>query len=127
MAFKGLTEKVPWLLTVNNPTNDDIDSLILKSAGMLLPIWTGGGSNLKTAQALLSNRTLVGTEYSFRGFESFKDAEGVHLVSTAEEFANVLRTYKPPKTVQRNGVESLTWDFIMSDLALYVESILDVI
>jgi hypothetical protein len=126
VAFKGLTEKVPWLLTVNNPTNDDIDSLILKSSGMLLPIWSGGGSNLKTAQALLSNRTLVGTEYSFRGFESFKDEEGVHLVSTAEEFANMLRTYKPPKSVQRRGVESLTWDFILSDLVLHVESILDV-
>lgn len=46
--------------------------VITNSASLIiLPISAGGGSNLKTAQALQSGKPVLGTEHSIRGFESF--------------------------------------------------------
>lgn len=69
---------------------DPIDKVLgaLKNAshGFLLPILSGGGTNLKTAEALVSGRHVIGTRLAFRGFEEFLDAPGVHLADDAQSF-----------------------------------------
>ena len=57
----GSTE-LPAFLKIMGPSDaSDIDAAILASSGVVLPIIDGGGSNLKTAQALLSNKCVLGT------------------------------------------------------------------
>jgi hypothetical protein len=54
-----------------------LDALLLHAAVILLPKTRGGGSNLKTSEALLSGRPIVGTEQAFVGFEPWRGVPGV--------------------------------------------------
>jgi hypothetical protein len=52
----------------------------------LLPISQGGGSNLKTAEAIFSCRPVVGTRVSFRDYERFMQSPEIEIADTAAEF-----------------------------------------
>lgn len=47
----------------------------------ILPLTTGGGTSLKTAEALLGMSEVVGTPIAFRGHEERAGAPGVHCVA----------------------------------------------
>lgn len=53
----------------------------------VLPITEGGGSNIKTAEALYAGKHVVGTPVSFRGFDAWLDLPGVHCVEPGPAFA----------------------------------------
>lgn len=83
---------------VTGPVADeDLGALMALSDAILLPIDAGGGSNLKTAQALLSGKPIVATPFAFRGFEAFRDTPLVTLCETPEAFrrATVAALAKP--------------------------------
>ncbi len=63
-----------------------LQGLIASASAILLPIASGGGSNLKTAEALISGRAVVGTEAAFRAFEEFASYPGVYIAKTPEAF-----------------------------------------
>ena len=46
---------------VGECTDTEIADIIENSTGIILPIWEGGGSNLKTAQALLAGKYIIST------------------------------------------------------------------
>ncbi len=95
----------------------DIDTIIRKSCGIVLPIYSGGGSNLKTAQALLSNKYIAASNFAFRGFEEYLNEEGVHLSPTAVELVSHVMAFRGEKTyVRSDSVNDLTWLKIMSHL-----------
>jgi hypothetical protein len=54
-----------------------LDALLLRASVILLPKTRGGGSNLKTSEALLTNRPIVGTTQAFVGFEPWAGMPGV--------------------------------------------------
>lgn len=68
-----------------------LDCLLGNAAGILLPITYGGGSNLKTAEALMSGLPVVGTSPAFRGFADFADRPRVTVADTPEAFAVAVR------------------------------------
>ena len=47
----------------------------------VLPLTAGGGSNIKTAEALLTGAYVLGTPTAFRGFEAFISEPGVYVES----------------------------------------------
>lgn len=57
----------------------------------LLPIVSGGGTNLKTSEALWSGKYVVGTPSAFRGFERFMCGSGVMIVRTSQGFKAAVR------------------------------------
>lgn len=57
---------------------------------IMLPITEGGGSNLKTAEAIISGKNVVATTYAFRGFEALKKLPGIILADKSEEFRRSL-------------------------------------
>ena len=57
----------------------------------LLPILEGGGSNLKTAEALVSGAWVVATPKAMRGFEDFLDEPGLLLAESPAEFRTALQ------------------------------------
>lgn len=65
---------------------------------LILPITAGGGSNIKTAEALYSGKHVLGTPTSFRGFEDYLDLPGVHVVQPGREFTRKLQQllHMPP-------------------------------
>jgi glycosyltransferase involved in cell wall biosynthesis len=101
---------------------ETIDSAIAESIGIVLPIWEGGGSNLKTAQALLSNKVIIGTNHSFRGYEEFKHDEGVYLTDNPAEMVGLMRSLKAmPEINRRNAARKLKWESILEAMPSLVE------
>ena len=58
---------------------------------IVLPITQGGGTNLKTAEALWAGRYIVATTTAMRGFEQFIGSPGVLVSDQREEFKQNLR------------------------------------
>lgn len=59
--------------------------------GIFLPIRGGGGTNLKTAEALALGKWVVATPAALRGFESYLGADGVVIADTPAEFRRAMR------------------------------------
>ena len=58
---------------------------------VILPITMGGGTNLKSAEAIWSGRHVVGTTVAMRGFEQFCNAPGVTVTDDASAFCAAVR------------------------------------
>lgn len=117
-------EDYPWLHILGPVSGDDIESAILSSSGVVLPIWEGGGSNLKTAQALLSGKCVLGSEFSFRGFEHCAHEPGVMLAPDAEGLAKLLVTTSPSQMLygRSDNVQKLKWERILESLPVFIHA-----
>jgi glycosyltransferase involved in cell wall biosynthesis len=107
------------------PVIDDDALWAVKDAchAVMLPILTGGGSNLKAAEALALGKWVVATPMALRGFEAFMDAEGVIVASDRHAFRHALaRTlHKPPLRISdaaRKTRDTLYWDALLANSAL---------
>ena len=91
-----------------------IDSLIAKARVILLPITSGGGSNLKTAEALYSRRPVIGTTMSFRGFETYKSLPNVEIADTPVTFQLRLKNAlsKTSEVTQLNETQKQALDYL---------------
>jgi hypothetical protein len=78
------------LLVMGQVGETCLDSLIANASVILLPIPYGGGSNVKTAEALLSGRPIVATPEAMRGFDEFRDVPGLALADDAGRFQRAL-------------------------------------
>ena len=74
------------------PEIDDAELWAVKAAChvVALPIDTGGGSNLKTAEALGLGKWIVATPVAMRGYESFMDAEGLIIANDTNSFRRAI-------------------------------------
>lgn len=118
-------EDYPWLRITGPVASEDIESAILNSSGVVLPIWEGGGSNLKTAQALLSGKCVVGSEFSFRGFEHCRGEAGVFLGRVPADVAKCMMDCIPqPHYPRSEAVANLEWAAVLKMLPSYIAKIL---
>ena len=71
---------------------DDASLAAVKTLAHLfiVPITEGGGSNIKTAEALYSGAHVLGTPVSFRGFDAFLSLPGVHQQAGPEAFRQTI-------------------------------------
>ncbi len=104
-----------------------LECLISNASGMLLPITFGGGSNLKTAEALSSGLPIVGTSIAFRGFEEYRDLPRVTIADTPEEFSNAVRhTFQAKYGVRhRPAVTELHWESTLHPMVKLVNCLAD--
>lgn len=78
--FENLSKKVKVVGTV-----DDLSKYYTNSIAVVLPIFSGGGMKVKTAEALKYGKYLFGTKEAFEGYElNFEKVGG--LCNTADEF-----------------------------------------
>ncbi len=88
---KGFGHLADGRLTALGPVDEFcLDCLIANAHVLLLPIQYGSGSNVKTAEALLSRRPIVATTMAMRGFESFSGVPGLTLADDVAEFGRSL-------------------------------------
>ncbi|KAB0659447.1 glycosyltransferase [Burkholderia diffusa] len=123
MATYGLKESdLPNFSIQGLAETDEINSAIAAAAGVVLPVWGGGGSNLKTAQALLSGKTVVGSKYSFRGFENYMREHGVFLFDSPAELVAGMDSVRVEESYVRPSVEQeLKWENLLGDLPEKIE------
>lgn len=92
--------------------------------GVVLPLTTGGGTNLKTAEALLGPSEVVGTPIAFRGHEERTGAPGVHCVPP-DAFAALLaaldlsdrEAIRARAAARRPQVAACSWDAVLAAAA----------
>ncbi|HEY9723235.1 MAG TPA: glycosyltransferase [Oscillatoriaceae cyanobacterium] len=95
--------------------DDDLAAVKSLAHAFLLPIQDGGGSNIKTAEALYSGAYVVGTPTSLRGYERFRDAERVRVAGSPAAFQAAIREVLacPARPLDAEGEaerQGLRWD-----------------
>ncbi len=107
------------LCLVGRVSDFGLDCLIANASIMLLPITIGGGSNLKTAEALMSGKPIVATERAFRGYEEFLSAPGIRVGNSRREFAAAMRAsfdFDHGNEFVRFETEKLLWRNTLSPI-----------
>jgi Glycosyltransferase Family 4/Glycosyl transferases group 1 len=74
------------LIAVGKLSEDLLSGLLSECDILLLPITSGGGSNLKTAEAILSGKKVVATKYAFRGFEDYVKLPNIYVADSPNTF-----------------------------------------
>lgn len=95
---------------------------------IVLPLTQGGGTNLKTAEALWSGKYVLATSVAMRGFESFISSPGVFVEDDPRKFKRRLREIMsmPPLTLDKDEVEkraSVLWGNCLNSLSSFIEQI----
>jgi len=88
---------------------------------IVLPLTQGGGTNLKTAEALWSGKHIVATSVAMRGFEGFNGSSGVWLADDPAAFKCALRQAMslPPLALTEPEVQarrSVLWEHCLTPL-----------
>lgn len=109
-------------------TEDDLCAIIYLSDVILLPITEGGGSNLKTAEAIIADKKVVSTGHGLRSFEWYREFPNLWVANTAVEFRESINQALEANFVKRNEsqhkyVNKVTWDFCLNDLLKEVKSL----
>ena len=90
----------------------DLSRLINGCNVMLLPIAYGGGTNLKTAEALTSGRPIVASQQAFRGFKEYSGEKFVSVVDNSLEFKieTINKLMQPQQSFVPRNVNDLEWE-----------------
>lgn len=109
------------LTLLENVSNSTLNELRCGASAILLPILSGGGTNLKTAEALLSPSKVLGTRFAFRGFDEYINYPGVVIADTPSEFQNQLAQISRLKFHERYhrdklDIFPLTWEASLRSL-----------
>jgi len=109
---------------------EDLAAVKTLAHAYLLPIPDGGGSNIKTAEAIYSGAYVVGTETAFRGFEEFVSLPEIVVTKTPAQMQAAVRdvlTKKKPASANMTGMnlrKKLLWGNCLSSLSNAVASLL---
>jgi hypothetical protein len=96
-------------------------ALIQQSDVMLLPITEGGGSNLKTAEAILADKKVITTTHALRSFEWFKNFPNVWIADTQKAFqqsiAEALQAPYTQRTAEQKAqAKQVSWEYCLTDM-----------
>ncbi|MEO7756832.1 MAG: FkbM family methyltransferase, partial [Dokdonella sp.] len=81
----------PRLALLGEMERDDLVALLGGATVVLLPITTGGGSNLKTAEAIYSGRRVLATPHALRGYGDATRWPTIAIADTPAAFRRKLR------------------------------------
>lgn len=128
VATKDVEDVTFWQRVIKMGTlpDDELAAVILSAGTILLPITQGGGSNLKTAEALASGRPIVGTSFAFRGYEEFLHFPGVRIADNPGPFRAAIGESLDASSQARSYeqtamVRSLMWDRRLTGLVEEVQ------
>ena len=106
------------ILPLGHLSEEHLTGLLAASDIMLLPITSGGGSNLKTAEAILSGKKIVATTYAFRGFEKYARLPNIYIADQPDEFRRLILKAIAADYVQRTSrqirlAEKVQWQYCL--------------
>ncbi|MFX1802697.1 glycosyltransferase family 4 protein [Paraburkholderia sp. A1RO-5] len=94
---------------------------------VILPKTLGGGSNLKTAEALASGRPIVATTNAFRGFEDYADLPGITIADDPHEFWSAVNARLTDTCIEETStsdeLKDLLWTKCLTPMVRAVEAI----
>lgn len=102
---------------------------LLETADLiLLPIMKGGGSNLKTAEAILSGKKIVGTSFAFRGYEEYMELPNITIANKPADFRNAIvesfaKPLIPRSEAQERKAQTVQWSYSLKALVKGVSAL----
>lgn len=107
---------------------DVLQALLACAAVILLPKTSGGGSNLKTSEALMACRPVVATSMAFIGFENWRNALNVQIADDPDTFwKNVAEHLNSPVPRVANNLDAqrklLLWEACLAPMIAAVEQL----
>lgn len=126
-AFQQSNATTQQVILLADPTEEDLGYLLNHAQVILLPVTHGGGSNIKTAEALLSDRPIIGTSTALRGFHAFRNASGVIVEDDPGQFRLLVQraliaSSSPP--VHRPNTDQLLWENSVREIPAVAEMML---
>jgi len=120
-----LAEKI---ITAGIVPQETLWGLLNMAHCIVLPLTQGGGTNLKTAEALWSGKYILATSIAMRGFESFISEPGVFIEDDPANFKRTLRDImgKTSLTLTEDNIKkrsSVLWKECLSGLPLFIEKL----
>ena len=96
-------------------TDDQLNTIYKNCDAILLPIMSGEGTNLKTAEALSSSKPIIGTPHSFRGFEShISNDENIFMsedsLSFKKQMIRLVEKSRSGNVIKREPVNDVLWE-----------------
>lgn len=118
-SWSGINE--PRLLVLGETERDDLVALLHGAAAILLPITTGGGSNLKTAEAIYTGNRVVATTHALRGYGEASRWPTITIADTPEKFRRTLREMldrdeATPTAAYSDTRAAVTWERALAPL-----------
>jgi len=113
-------------MLIGRQEEDTLNSLFDLAEVVVLPVTSGGGSNLKTAEALLSLKPIVGTSKSFVGFEDYKTLSGVTIADDPAKFKQAVRDvflFGEKSHRSFDDVRNLTWENVLADYPSFIKNL----
>lgn len=106
--------------------DESLAAILENTSLVILPISSGGGSNLKTAEALLSGKNVLGTSIAFRGYEEYKKFTNVYIEDDPERFKSQITSLankvpEPQSELEKNQLKELTWPGRLTILASQIK------
>ena len=100
--------------------------------GVLLPIKAGGGTNLKTAEALNNRKPIVATSAAMRGFEEYSEFPGVTICDEPVAFQAAVKALLATRAKrvldydaeQERMLDRLLWPSTLSSLVPFLKSLM---
>jgi glycosyltransferase involved in cell wall biosynthesis len=95
-----------------------LEGLLTTARAIVLPITQGGGTNLKTAEALWADKPIVATRVAMRGFEPFLDSSGVVVGDDAAAFKQGLRRVMSGELVPNHSDrrDTVLWESCLAEI-----------
>lgn len=120
-----LAEKVVVAGMVSQPC---LEGLLDGATCIVLPLTQGGGTNLKTAEALWAAKHIVATTVAMRGFERFIGTRGVHLADDPTSFKRALRFAMESEPLRLSEQEiaerrSVLWESCLDPLVPLIDNL----
>src|SRR5690606_15938162 len=100
---------------------DNLNGLLRLSDVIILPITSGGGSNLKTAEAILTSKPIVATNFAFRAYENFLDLPNITISNSKTIFKksiiDTLKKSQPSLNAQHiRKTQTVQWNYVLAPL-----------
>mgnify|MGYP001850937662 CR=1 FL=1 len=70
---------------------EDLGEYYVNAIGVIMPIFSGSGMKVKTAEAMMYGKPILGTDEALRGY-AVDSLEGIYRCNTKEEFLNAIGT-----------------------------------
>lgn len=110
-------------------SDEDLAAVKTLAHAFLLPIQHGGGSNIKTAEALYSGKYVIGSEAAFRGFQPFTELPEVTIARSPAQFQQAMRSVLQRQPLSAEPVATndlrytLRWDQCLAQVPVVVKKI----
>lgn len=127
-TYPAQVRKAFWknVIATGELSEVELKDLIMNTDIFMLPILSGGGSNLKTAEAILANKKIVATKYAFRGFEEYLSLPNIFIADDKKAFKDEVRHAIASEFTQRTAEQqrlanTVRWEYCLAPMVEAVQ------